>query len=213
VARSIDAVLFDFGGVFTASPFQAFTSAGEELGARPGQIEEIIFGPYHEDTDHTWHRLERGEITLATAQRELVAEGARHGLDLNPLEVLARLGRSGGIRAPLVERARELRRDGYATALVTNNVAELRSHWRAMLPVDELFDLVIDSSEVGVRKPDPAIYRLTLERLGGLPPERAVFLDDYASNVEAATALGIHGILVGDDLHVAIAALDRLLAS
>jgi epoxide hydrolase-like predicted phosphatase len=212
VARAIDAVLFDFGGVFTGSPFHAFTNAGKEIGARPGQIEEIMFGPYHEDTDHTWHRLERGEITLVAAREEIMAEGARHGLKFDPLEILSRLAASGGgVRTPLVDRVRGLRREGYHTALVTNNVAEFRGAWRAMIPVGELFDLIIDSSEVGVRKPDPAIYRLTLERLGDIPPERSVFLDDYESNVKAATDRGIHGVLVGDDHLAAIAALDHLL--
>jgi epoxide hydrolase-like predicted phosphatase len=214
VARSIDAVLFDFGGVFTGSPFHAFMNVGKEIGARPGQIEEIMFGPYHEDTDHTWHRLERGEITLAAAREEIMAEGARHGLVFDPLEILTRLaGGRGGVRTPLVDRVRDLRREGYRTALVTNNVAEFRGAWHSMIPVDEIFDLVIDSSEVGVRKPDPAIYRLTLERLGNVPPERSVFLDDYENNVKAATDLGIHGLLVDDDHIATIAALDRLLAA
>ena len=214
MARSIDAVLFDFGGVFTGSPFHAFTNAGEELGARPGQIEEIMFGPYHEDTDHAWHRLERGEITLSAAREEIMAEGARQGLEFDPIAILTRLaGSGGGVRTPLVDRVRGLRREGYRTALVTNNVAEFRRAWRAMIPVDELFDLIVDSSEVGVRKPDPAIYLLALERLGNVPPERSVFLDDYESNVKAASDLGIHGLLVGDDLLATIAALDRLLAA
>lgn len=214
MARSIDAVLFDFGGVFTGSPFHASTTLGEELGARPGQIEEIMFGPYHEDTDHTWHRLERGEITLAAAREEIMAEGTRQGLVFDPLEILARLGGSrGGVRTPLVDRVRGLRQEGYRTALVTNNVAEFRRAWRAMIPADEIFDLVVDSSEVGVRKPDPAIYLLTLERLGNVPPERSVFLDDYESNVKAARDLGIHGLLVDDDHLATIAALDRLLAA
>jgi len=214
VARSIDAVLFDFGGVFTDSPFHASTSVGEEIGARPGQIEKIMFGSYHEDTDHTWHRLERGEITLSAAREEIMAEGARQGLEFDPLEILSRLaGRGGSVRTPLIDRVRGLKREGYRTALVTNNVAEFRAHWRAMIPVAELFDLVIDSSEVGVRKPDPAIYRLALARLGDVPPGRSVFLDDCESNVKVATDLGIHGLLVDDDHLATIAALDRLLAA
>jgi epoxide hydrolase-like predicted phosphatase len=213
VARSIDAVMFDFGGVFTGSPFNASTDMGKELGAQPGQLEEIMFGPYHEDTDHTWHRLERGEITLAAAREEIMAEGARQGLVFEPIEILSRLaGGREGVRTPLVDRVRELRREGYRTALVTNNVAEFRSTWHTMIPVGEIFDVVVDSSEVGIRKPDPAIYRLTLERLGDVPPERSVFLDDAESNVKAATDLGIHGLLVDDDSRATIAALDRLLA-
>lgn len=213
MARAIDAVLFDFGGVFTASPFHAFTDASAELGAAPGQLEAIMFGPYNEDTDHSWHRLERGEISLATAQAEIAAEGARQGLHFDPLQILFRTGGGGGgLRTAFVERVRALRLDGFRTALVTNNVAEFSVHWRAMIPVDELFELVVDSSEVGVRKPDPAIYHLALERLGGIAPERAVFLDDFAGNVEAASSVGLHAILVGDEPTSAITALDLLLA-
>jgi epoxide hydrolase-like predicted phosphatase len=211
VAGSIEAVLFDFGGVFTASPFHATAEAGEEMGAQPGQIESILFGPYDEDTDHSWHRLERGEISLAAAREAIMAEGRRQGFAFDPLEVLARMSRGGGgVRTALVERTRRLRREGTATALVTNNVAEFSAAWRAMVPVDELFDVVVDSSAVGVRKPDPAIFRLALERLGSVLPERAVFLDDYASNVRAAEQLGLRGVLV-DDPAAAIAELDRIL--
>jgi len=212
VARSIQAVLFDFGGVFTDSPFHATARAGEEMGAQPGQIEAILFGPYDEDTDHSWHRLERGEISLAAARDAIMAEGRRQGFAFDPLEILARVAsRGGGVRTALVERTRQLRREGMPTALVTNNVAEFSGSWRAMLPVDELFDVVIDSSSVGMRKPNPSIFRLALERLGGVAPERAVFLDDYASNVQAAVKLGLRGVLVGDDPEAAIAELDRIL--
>jgi epoxide hydrolase-like predicted phosphatase len=210
VPDSTRVVLFDFGGVFTDSPFEAVANVGATLGADPGQIEEIMFGPYHQDTDHPWHRLERGEIELGTAVDEIAAAGAAHEFDLNPVEILMNMG-GGGLREVLVERVRALRDGGFATALVTNNVAEFRPHWRAMLPVDELFDLVVDSSEVGVRKPDPAIYQLALAGLGGVAPERALFLDDYPSNVDAAQALGIRSVLVESDLCAALAAIDRLL--
>ncbi|MBW2398978.1 MAG: HAD family phosphatase [Deltaproteobacteria bacterium] len=208
--RSIQVVMFDFGGVFTDSPFEAVARVGVKLGAAAGQIEAIMFGPYHEDTDHAWHRLERGEIELERAVREIAAAGAALDLEVNPVDILMNMG-SGGLREVLVERVRALRDAGFATALVTNNVAEFRPHWRAMLPVDELFDLVVDSSEVGVRKPDPAIFQLALEGLGGVPPERALFLDDYPSNIAAAEALGIRGILVESELRETLAALDRLI--
>jgi epoxide hydrolase-like predicted phosphatase len=212
VARSIQAVLFDFGGVFTDSPFHAAARAGEEMGALPGQIEAILFGPYDEDTNHSWHRLERGEISLAAAREAIMAEGRRQGFAVDPLEIVARMAsRGGAVRTALVERTRRLRREGTATALVTNNVAEFSGAWRSMLPVDELFDVVIDSSSVGMRKPNPSIFQLALERLGGVAPERAVFLDDYPSNVEAAVGLGLHGVLVGEDPEAAITELDRVL--
>jgi putative hydrolase of the HAD superfamily len=77
--------------------------------------------------------------------------------------------------------------------------------------VDTISELVIDSSEVGIRKPDPAIYRLALERLGGIEPERSVFLDDAPGNVRAAEDLGMHAILVGDDPAPALAELEEVL--
>ena len=80
-----------------------------------------------------------------------------------------------------------------------------------MIPVDDLFEVIVDSSAVGIRKPDPAIYRMALDQLG-VAPERSVFLDDAPGNIEAARALGMHAILVEDDHAGAFAELDRLLS-
>ncbi len=107
--------------------------------------------------------------------------------------------------------AREARARGVKTAIVTNNVREFGDGWRAMLPVEELFDVVVDSAHVGVRKPDPRIFRLALERLGDPTPEHAVFLDDFHGNVAAAERLGMRGILVEEDHRPAIEALRALL--
>jgi epoxide hydrolase-like predicted phosphatase len=111
----------------------------------------------------------------------------------------------------MVERAQRIVAHGYRTALVTNNAHEFREGWRRLVPADELFQVIVDSSEVGVRKPDPRIFELALARLGGVPPERALFLDDAASNVAAAEKLGIRSVLVRSDLSDALAALDALL--
>lgn len=207
----IDAVLFDFGGVFTPSPFEAAEELGSSLGAAPGRVLEIVFGPYHEDTNHPWHRLERGEIPLGEARDAIIALGAAEGIDTDPFQVFARMGAGGGARPPMVERARRIVAHGYRTALVTNNAHEFRDAWRRLVPADELFQVIVDSSEVGVRKPDPRIFELALARLGGIPPERALFLDDAASNVAAAEKLGIRSVLVRSDLADALAALDALL--
>jgi epoxide hydrolase-like predicted phosphatase len=182
------------------------------MGAAPGQLFEILFGSYGVDGDHPWHQMERGELSFGETRERIIALGAEAGLEFEPIEILARSGALDERRDELVERVRGLRADGYRTAIVTNNVKEFSDRWRRMIPVDELFELVVDSSEVGVRKPDPRIYQITLERLGGLEPERAVFLDDFESNVESARALGLHGILVGDDISHAIRELDELLA-
>jgi epoxide hydrolase-like predicted phosphatase len=204
--------LFDFGGVFTPSPFDGARSYGAQIGASPERVLELVFGPYHEDTDHPWHRLERGEIPLAEARDAIVALGRAEGVDADPFELFASMA-SGprGAHDSMVERARAIAARGYRTALVTNNILEFRESWRRMLPADELFQVIVDSSEVRMRKPNPAIFRHTLALLGGVAPEECLFLDDAASNVEAAERLGIRGVLVKGDLRDALAALDALL--
>ena len=88
---------------------------------------------------------------------------------------------------------RELRGRGYKMAICTNNIREWEAHWRAMLPVDEIFDVVVDSAFVGSRKPEPRIYEITLERLDA-SPEAALFIDDVEVNCEGARKLGIEAI-------------------
>ncbi|MCC6849489.1 MAG: HAD family phosphatase [Deltaproteobacteria bacterium] len=208
---SVQAVLFDFGGVFMASPFAAVRVFAAGLGLAPERVVEIVFGAYDRDTDHPWHRLERGEVSLADARQaifDLAAPG--HRIDL--FEALGSL-RDTSIREDVIALARHTRALGVKTAIVTNNVREFGDGWRAMLPVDELFDVVVDSAHVGVRKPDPRIFRLALERLGVGAPERAVFLDDFHGNIAAAERLGMRGILVAEDHRPAMERLRALLAA
>jgi putative hydrolase of the HAD superfamily len=211
-AGRLEAALFDFGGVFTESPFGAAEALGAELGAPPGRLLELVFGPYHADTDHPWHRLERGEISFAEARQAICALGAAAGFDADPIRVFQRMSSGAGVRTPLVERVRRLRAAGVRTALVTNNAREFKERWRTLLPADELFEHVIDSSEVGVRKPDPAIFRIALARVGDPAPERTLFLDDFEGNLAAARSLGLRTLLVGEDPAPVLAALDALLA-
>jgi putative hydrolase of the HAD superfamily len=208
---AIRAVLLDFGGVYTTSPFGVFVEAAAELGATPGQVLGLVFGPYDRDTDHPWHRLERGEIPLLDARQQIMKLASDAGLAFDPLVILARMARGGGAREVVVAATRRLRERGLRTALVTNNAREFSAGWRSLIPIAELFDAVIDSSEVGVRKPDPAIFALALRELGGVAPEETVFLDDFPGNVAAARALGMHGVLVEDDPSGALAELERLL--
>lgn len=209
----IDAVVFDFGGVFMASPFEALRQIGDARGVGFEQALGIVFGPYEQDTDHPWHRVERGELDLLTARDEIQELGRLDGLELDLFEMLQHIGSSGGIRDEMVDCVRRVRTAGLKTAILTNNIAEGRDFWRPMLPLDELFDAVVDSSEVGMRKPNPAIYHHTLDQLGGVAPGRAVFLDDFAGNVVAAEAVGMIGILVEVDPAGAIARVDELLAA
>ena len=207
---AIQAVLFDFGGVYTSSPFAIFSEFAAELGADPERVLGHVFGPYDRDTDHPWHRLERGQLSLLDARAEIMALAASDGLVFDPLAILARMARGGGAREAVVAATRSLRGRGLRTALVTNNAREFSAGWRSLIPIAELFDAVIDSSEVGVRKPDPAIFALALRELGGVAPEHAVFLDDFPGNVAAARRLGMHGVLVEDDPSGALAELEQL---
>jgi epoxide hydrolase-like predicted phosphatase len=207
---AVRAVLFDFGGVFMPSPFSAVRAFGARLGIPPERAIETIFGSYDSDTDHPWHRLERGEMTLIAAREAILAiDDVGQRIDL--FEALGEL-RDATVRPDVVQIARDARAVGVKTAVVTNNVREFGNGWRAMLPVDELFDVVVDSAHVGVRKPDPRIFRLALERLGDVAPGDAVFLDDFPGNVAAAERLGMRGILVEDDYEPALNALRALLA-
>jgi epoxide hydrolase-like predicted phosphatase len=208
-----DAVLFDFGGVFTASPFALLWEAASGFGVPPEVVLRTCFGSYAEDTDHPWHRLERGEVTVTDALAAIGDLGAADGVRIDPVEVLkGSIGTGDVIRADVVAAVREVRGAGLATGLVTNNIREFGTKWRALLPLGELFDVVVDSCEEGMRKPDPRIYHLALERLGGMSPERVVFLDDAPGNVDAARAVGLAAILVETDYQAALATLRDMLA-
>ena len=205
------AVLFDFGGVFTDSPFHAFSAYAAKIGATREQVTEIVFGGYGIDGNHPWHQVERGEIPLETARENILALGQVQGLNVDIWEVFtAMAANGGGLRLELVEYVRKIRASGLATGIITNNVVEFRDGWRSMLPVDELFDFVVDSSEVGMRKPNPAIFLKALE-IGGLNPSEVIFLDDFEGNVIAASALNIRSILVDGDGAKTVADLDAIL--
>jgi putative hydrolase of the HAD superfamily len=200
----ITAVLFDFAGVLTSSPWIAMTAAG-------GGNLELLIGSYEEDTDHPWHQVERGELAIADWAAAVTETGRAQGVEVDFAPLQAMLGEMT-LHEPIIERVRTLRDEGYKLGLVTNNVREGSAMWRSLVPVDELFDVVVDSSEVGMRKPNPAIYHHALQLLGGVLPEHAVFLDDSPGNVDGAKRAGLHAILV-DDPTAAVSELDALLAN
>jgi epoxide hydrolase-like predicted phosphatase len=210
---AVRAVIFDFGGVFVDSPFTAVQSAAADMGVEPDVMVDAVFGSYEHDTDHAWHRLERGEISLDDARADIMAASVAAGLpELDPVALLMALG-GGGLRTAMVEFCRSLRDRGICTGLLTNNAAEFAAFWRPLLPLDELFDDVVDSSQVGMRKPDERIYHLALERLGADVATTA-FIDDAPGNVEGARRAGLQAILIGphpSDEPAAIAALQALL--
>jgi len=205
----VKAVLFDFGGVVTEPLGSVLGALATTAGADPKEFAALLLGDYDAE-DHPWNRLERGEIGFAELCDWARDEGTRRGwrLDLAPaLDHLAALP----FRPAVLERAADLRRRGLRTAVVTNSFAEVTALWRARIDIDALFDTVVDSCEVGVRKPDPGIYRLTLGRLGGIDPGDAVLLDDFEVNLTGARAIGMHTILVGRDAGAALDELERLL--
>jgi len=209
---TIDAVIYDFGGVFMPSPFEAIRLVSEEKGVGFEQALGIVMGPYDEDTDHPWHRCERGELSLQDARAEIRELGLAAGQEIDLFDMLKYMGSGGGIFDAMIDNVRRVRAAGAKTAILTNNIVEGRPFWRPMLPLDELFDVVVDSSEVGMRKPNPLIFHHTLELLGDIAAERSVFLDDYDGNVRAAVGIGMIGILVEVDPTSAIASVDELLA-
>ena len=210
----IEAVLFDFNGVLTTSPFTLIGELGSGgSGLDPQVVLELMLGPYDEDTDHAWHRFERGEVTAAEYGLDLIERATAAGVELdfgNLREVMGRLV----VHDVVVDRIRALRDEGYRTGLVTNNVKEASEQWRALVPVDELFEVIVDSSAVGMRKPNPAIFLHALDLLGGIDPAASVFLDDAPGNVAGAQRAGLHAILVdAADPAPALAELDVLLVT
>lgn len=208
---AITTILFDFGGVFTHSPFTAVDEYADSIGASGETIQRLVFGAYDSDSDHPWHRMERGELTLEEGRRAIAGLSRDAGREVDIFEVLLLLGRGGGgVREALVDYTRQLNEAGYRLGIITNNLREFRDGWRSLVPVDELFHFVVDSCEVGMRKPDPAIYRHALE-LAGAAPEQAVFLDDAPGNVRAAADIGMHAIHVSADEQRTIDELRALL--
>lgn len=208
---AVDAVFFDFGGVFINSPFAAVGAAAARLGVEEDVLIEVVFGPYDADTDHPWHRLERGEISFELARAGIGDLSEARGMArLDPISALADLAGGYEVREFMVEAVRELRGRGIKTAVITNNIAEFGSTWRAMIPVDDLFDDVVDSSAVGVRKPGAAIYELACSRLG-IAPAAAAFIDDFQGNVDGARAAGMQAVCCGYTVESTEAALAELM--
>lgn len=186
-------VISDFGGVLTTPLFEAFASVQDRVGIPPKTFGEALRS-VAKDGDNPLFQLERGEITERDFQKQL-ADGLEPLVGHRPviedfgLLLFEALDPNPG----MIDLIREVRRDGLRTALLTNNVREWEPKWRSMMPIDELFETVVDSAFVGCRKPDPRIYQLTLERIE-LEPEECIFIDDMEINIDAANELGIHGV-------------------
>ena len=192
--RELRGAIFDYGGVMTESVFRRRRDADPDVVSLLAFFINDLRQVYHLPTSsaHDLHMLETGQLTEAEFFRRLCARHeAAGGAHIDPEHVRELIfAERAEASAAMVDTVRQLRGAGYRTALLTNNAREWEPMWRAHIPVDELFDVVVDSSVVGLRKPDRAIYQLTCERLG-LPPEECIFVDDLQCNVDAASELGM----------------------
>jgi putative hydrolase of the HAD superfamily len=190
----VQAIISDFGGVLTSPLLESFIAyeklsgiSVEELGRAMGKI-------WERDGAHPLFELETGRMTEAAFLA---------GIGEQLTEALGRDIRLDGFGANyfahlhpnerLIDYMRALKERGYRMAICTNNVREWEPLWRAKLPVEEIFSVVVDSGFVGLRKPEPEIYALTLERLG-VPANAALFVDDIELNCVAARAIGMNAV-------------------
>ena len=191
-------VIFDFGGVVTSSPFEAFNRMEAERGLPRDLVRRINAA---NPDGNAWALFERAEIDAVRFDALFAEEAAALGHELPGRDVLALL--SGDIRPRVVGAIDWLKANGYRVGCITNNVPS--GHGNQMSPTTEKaravraimdrFDHVTESSKVGIRKPDPAIYRMACEALG-VEPRQCVYLDDLGINCKPAAALGMTAIKV-----------------
>lgn len=191
-------VIFDFGGVITSSPFEAFNRLEAERGLPQDFVRTV--NATNPD-DNAWARFERAEIDVEGFDALFAAEAAALGHALDGASVIACL--AGDVRPYMVTALDRLKAEGFGIGCITNNVkagrgaAMARSEDKA-LQVESImarFDHVIESSKAGVRKPDPRIYQMMCEALS-VPAESCVYLDDLGINCKPAAGLGMHAIKV-----------------
>jgi putative hydrolase of the HAD superfamily len=206
----IEAIVSDFGGVLTTPLSTGFLRIQDDVGVPRDAFARAMQAATAEAGVNPLYRLETGEIPeqafLAALERHLAEllgrEVTLHGFGERYLAAL-------DPNDELFAYYRRLHEGGVRFAMLTNNVREWEPHWRTKLPIDDIFETVVDSAFVGFRKPDPRIYAIALERLG-LPAEACAFVDDLERNVAAARELGFHGVEFRDTAQ-AIAELDALL--
>lgn len=204
------AVLWDFGGVILSSPFEAF----RRYEAEAGLPKDFIRGLNARNPDtNAWAKMERSEVSLAGFVELFEAEALAHGHRLDGWRVLQSI--SGDIRPQMVEALRRCRA-AFRVACITNNMkagegpgmARSPEKAKAVAEIMALFEHVVESSRVGLRKPDPLIYRHACDLLG-VAPENCIYLDDLGINLKPARAMGMRTIKVGDP-DVAIAELEAM---
>lgn len=196
---AIRAVLWDFGGVMTESPFLAFRRFEQERGLPDNFLRGI--NARNPDTN-AWARFERSELTPAQFDEVFAEEAKTAGHEVRGLDVIDLV--YGDIRPAMVEALRASKQH-FTNACVTNNVAagprrgfdrdpQRAARWQSVM---NLFDTLIESSKLGVRKPEPRFFELACAQLG-IRPEQAVYLDDLGPNLKPARAMGMHTIKVED---------------
>ncbi|MFN3469463.1 MAG: HAD-IA family hydrolase [Novosphingobium sp.] len=192
------AVIFDFGGVITTSPFEAFNRLEAERGLPRDFVRQINA---RNPDSNAWAQFERSEIDAATFDRLFAEEARTLGHELDGASVLAVL--AGAVRPAMVGALDRLAGAGFRLGCITNNVpaghgagmARSADAHDALEQIFARFEHVIESSKAGVRKPDPRIYLMMCEALG-LAPAQCVYLDDLGINCKPAAALGMHAIKV-----------------
>ena len=192
-AAGISAVFWDFGGVILTSPFEAFNRYEAEHGIPADHIRTVNS---HDPDDNAWARLERSDIGPAEFDEMFAAESERLGHRVPGADVLALL--QGDVRPEMVIALDRVIQAGLVTACLTNNVVSDERAGPAHPLVGEVmakFDHVVESSKVGVRKPEPRFYEIACE-LAGVEPTSCVFLDDLGINLKPARAMGKRTIKV-----------------
>jgi putative hydrolase of the HAD superfamily len=201
------AVIFDLGGVVFPSPFEAFDEYDTANGLEPGTVRALI---RRSSETGAWASLERGELTMTEFAAALEAEATAVGFALDTARLMQTVGGRFGPRPEMVTAIGRIRDHGLRTAALTNNWATEGGATAPNSRRDALdFDVIVESSRVGLRKPDPRIYELTLDRLGVAATD-AVFLDDLGINLKPARQLGITTIKVVEP-RVALRELERVL--
>jgi putative hydrolase of the HAD superfamily len=196
----ITTVISDFGGVLTTPLVQSFAAVQDQTGIQFEELAKAMARVQEEDGAHPLFELETGRLSEADFLRKL-GDALEPALGHRP-----ELHRFSEIyfdalhpNEPMINLMHAAKERGYGMGLLTNNVREWEPLWRTMLPVDEIFEVVVDSGFVGCRKPDREIYDLTLERMGGLTPKECLFIDDTDVNCDAARELGMSTVHYRDN--------------
>jgi putative hydrolase of the HAD superfamily len=207
----VEAVISDFGGVLTAPLSSAFAAWEHDADVPLAELGQAMAAIAAARGANPLFELETGRLTEAEFLADLGAQLSRQlGREIEMGGFGERYFAALEPNPRVIGYMHELRGRGYRLAICTNNVREWSERWQAMVPVKELFEVVVDSAFVGSRKPEPEIYRLTLERLG-VAPEAALLIDDVEANCDGARALGIQAVWF-QDTEQAIADIEAALA-